>query len=150
MNVVYVERQSTAQELLQKFTEAGMELRKSAEEAGFHPLGSVILDVTIDAEPAPGQLITWECWLPIADKPLPEDLDANAKVKVKSVAEEHVAYTYHVGENSPETTFYQLYMWALGQGLQPTGEIRGIVSFLPPREGDDRPQFVIEAQLVIL
>lgn len=150
MNVVYVERQSTVQDLLEQFSQAGIELSKSAEEAGFHLLGNVILDLTVDAEPGPDQLIKWECWLPIADKPLAEDLDANAKVKVKSIPEEHVAYTYHVGEGSPETTFWQLYMWTLGQGLQATGEIRGIVTFLPPRQGDKGPRMVIEAQVVIL
>lgn len=150
MNVVYVERECTMTELLQQFSEAGTELGKSAEAAGFHMLGSVILVVKMDAQPQPEQPVKWECWMPVAEKPVAEDLDAAAAVKVKNIPEEHVAYTYHVEQGSPETTFAQLYMWALGQGLQASGEIRGVVTFLPLREGDKEPRFAIEAQVVIL
>jgi effector-binding domain-containing protein len=150
MNVVYVERECTVTDLLKQFSEAGIELGKNAEAAGFHSLGNVILTLTLDAEPGPDQLIKWECWIPVAEKPVAEDLDKTAKLKVKSIPEEHVAYTYHVGEGSPETTFAQLYMWALGQGMQLSGEVRGIVTFLPPREGDNTSRYVIEAQVVVL
>jgi hypothetical protein len=150
MNVAYVERESTVNELLQMFSEAGTDLSKKAEAAGFHMLGNVVLVLRMDAEPQPDQLIKWECWLPIAEKPVAEDFDTAAAVKVKSVPEEHVAFTYHVQQGSPETTFAQLYMWSLGQGLQLSGEVRGVVTFLPPKQGDKEPRIVIEAQVVIL
>lgn len=125
MTVAYKVQTSTFEEAGKVIPVTLRELFTAARDNGLHPLGYVVLHVQMDTPPVPGEAIRWELWLPIADAPQPDDLKPQAVVLVKQVEQTPVAFTYHLGPvEQLQETFMDLVSWAMGRGVDLTGEAR--------------------------
>ncbi|MEN6345499.1 MAG: hypothetical protein ABFE16_09330 [Armatimonadia bacterium] len=125
MTVAYKVQTSTFEDAGKVIPVTLRELLTAARDNGLHPLGYVVLRVQMDAPPVPGEAIRWELWLPIADAPQPDDLKPQAVVLVKQVEQTPVAFTYHLGPiEQLQETFMDLVTWAMGRGVDLTGEAR--------------------------
>jgi hypothetical protein len=144
MYVAWENRKSPMAHLDQDMARAFQDLWQSCVDTGLHPLGTPILSV--DQETPPGDFLDWQAWIPLADKPGEADLTEKAAVRVKAVPAANVAFTYHYGTPFDlQDTFLKLAAWAMGQGFQVAGKVRGVVHVWPGNK--DEKYIVTECQM---